>query len=134
MITPERAQQILTQQPFCQWWDYRLGHLGEGEAEVVLPDAGHLYRPGGYIHGAAVAGLADVAFWLALMTVAGEQQMALTLNMSSNFLRGAVGELRAVGRVMRHGRRVVYGQAHTYDRGKQLVAHHTLTYLLPSSA
>lgn len=132
-VTIEQARGLLAEIPFTRWWGYRLERLGDGEAEVVLPDGEHLYRPGDYIHGAAIAGLADVAFWIALMAVLGEERMALTLEMKTNFLRGARGELRGVGRVIRAGRRIVYGECHTYDASGELVAHHTLTYMRPTS-
>jgi uncharacterized protein (TIGR00369 family) len=127
----ERAREIIAEQPFSRWWGYRLERIAKGEAVAVLPDGEHLYRPGGYIQGGAAAALADVAFWIALMTVAGEQLMALTLNLTTTYLRGARGELRSEARVIRAGRRIVYGEAHTYDSSGEEVAHHTLTYVMP---
>jgi uncharacterized protein (TIGR00369 family) len=75
--------------------------------------------------------LADVAFWLALMTNTGEERMALTLEMKTSFLRPARGDLRCEAHVLRAGRRIVYGEASTFDAADTLVAHHTLTYIRP---
>ena len=65
------------------------------------------------------------------MTSIGEEQMALTLEMKTNFLKGAKGSLRCEARVLQAGRRVVYGEASCFDDTRKRVSHHTLTYLRP---
>ena len=74
-------------------------------------------------------GAADVAFWIALMTVVGEETLALTIHMSTSFLRGARGDLVCDAVVLRAGRRIAFGEARTFDGSGELVAHHSLTYI-----
>ncbi len=76
--------------------------------------------------------LADVAFWLAIMTRLGEDTDAVTLEMKTNFLRGATGDITCRAEVMTAGRRVAYGTATTTDVDGRILAHHTLTYLQTS--
>ncbi|MFN2520033.1 MAG: PaaI family thioesterase [Candidatus Limnocylindria bacterium] len=122
------ARRVLDGSPFAQWWGFTLEGIGEGEATMLLPFRAEMLRPGGFLQGGASMALADAAFWLALMTVVGEEPMALTLEMKTNFLRGARGDLRCRARVLKAGRRIVYGEASTTERDV-LVAHHTLTYM-----
>lgn len=130
-ISEADARRILDEAPFCRWWGFALDTLGDGIATVLLPAREEFIRPGGSLQGAAPMALADVAFWLALMTKTGEERMALTLEMKTSFLRPARGDLRCDARVLRAGRRIVYGEASTFDTAGSLVAHHTLTYIRP---
>lgn len=133
-ITEADARRVLEEAPFARWWGFALDTLGDGLATVRLPAREEFIRPGGSLQGAAPMALADVAFWLALMTKTGEERMALTLEMKTSFLRPARGDLRCEARVLRAGRRIVYGEASTFDAVGTLVAHHTLTYIRPDQA
>jgi len=98
---------------------------------LLLPHRSELERPGGLLQGACVMALSDAAFWLAAMTEIGEELMCVTLEMKTNFLRGAKGSLRCQATVLQAGRRVVYGEASCFDDSAKRVSHHTLTYLRP---
>lgn len=128
-LTVERARALMDETPFCRWWGYRVDALGEGVATVLLPHDLRHTRPGGVLHGATSAGLADVAVWLALMTLVGEEPLAVTVQLSTQFLRGARGDLRCEGRILAAGRRIVQGEAATTDGMGELVARHALTYV-----
>jgi uncharacterized protein (TIGR00369 family) len=130
-ITLQDAQRILSGTGFGPWWGFEVESLGPGTAQVRLPYRAELERPGGVLQGACVMALADTAFWLAVMSAIGEEKMAVTLEMKTNFLRGAKGSVRAEARVLQAGRRVVYGEASCFDDSGQRVSHHTLTYIRP---
>ena len=130
-ITAEDARRILGATGFGPWWGFEVESVGPGTAALRLPHRPELERPGGLLQGAAVMALSDAAFWLAAMTVIGEELMAVTLEMKTNFLKGAKGSLRTEARVLQAGRRVVYGEASCFDGAARRVSHHTLTYLLP---
>ncbi|HEY8655216.1 MAG TPA: PaaI family thioesterase [Candidatus Limnocylindria bacterium] len=130
-ISEADARRVLAEAPFARWWGFVLDTVGDGTATVRLPAREEFIRPGGSLQGAAPMALADVAFWLALMTNTGEERMALTLEMKTSFLRPARGDLRCEAHVLRAGRRIVYGEASTFDAADTLVAHHTLTYIRP---
>ncbi|CAN5193713.1 hypothetical protein BH18CHL2_BH18CHL2_11120 [soil metagenome] len=132
-ISEQAARRVLEESPFARWWGFVLESLGEGTAAVRLPARDEFIRPGGYLQGGASMALADVAFWLALMTKTGEERMALTLEMKTSFLRAARSDLLCDARVLKAGRRIVYGVASTMDTGGELVAHHTLTYMRPTA-
>jgi uncharacterized protein (TIGR00369 family) len=117
--------------PYVQWWGMRLAGLAPGQATIELPFRPELARPGGFVHGAAVVIMADVSFWLALMTRIGVEPMAVTLELKTNYLRPAFGDLRTVARLLHVGRRAAFGDASSFDSSGVLVAHHTLTYMRP---
>jgi len=129
-ITVEIAQRMIDGSPFGRWWGYRVEEVGPGRARLLLPFQSGFERPGGVLQGGCAMTLADVAFWIAGMTVIGEDPSALTLQMSSSFLRPALlGDLRSEARVLRAGRRILYGDASVTDARGNLLTHHVLTYM-----
>jgi len=134
-ITVEAAQRIIVGSPFGRWWGYRVEELGAGWARLLLPFQAHFERPGGVLQGGCAMTLADVAFWIAGMTVTGEEPSTVTLQMSSSFLRPAIlGDLRSEARILRAGKRILYGEASVTDAKGNLLTHHVLTYMRPDEA
>jgi uncharacterized protein (TIGR00369 family) len=134
-ITVDVAQRIIDASPFGRWWGFRVEDVGSGTARLHLPFQTGFERPGGVLQGGCAMTLADVSFWIAGMTVTGEDPSALTLQMSSSFLRPAVlGDLRSEARILRAGRRILYGEASVTDARGNLLTHHVLTYMRPESS
>jgi uncharacterized protein (TIGR00369 family) len=130
-ITVDDARRILAGTGFGPWWGLEVESVGPGTAELRLPHRSVFERPGGLLQGPCMMALSDTAFWFAAMTVIGEEPMTVTLEMKTNFLRGAKGSLRCEARVLQAGRRVVYGEASCFDASGARVTHHTLTYIRP---
>jgi len=134
LIGVDVAQQMIDQSPFGRWWGYRVEEVGAGTARLLLPFQPGFERPGGVLQGGCAMTLADVAFWIAGMTVIGADPSALTLQMSSTFLRPAtLGDLRSEARILRAGRRILYGEASVTDVRGNLLTHHVLTYMRSES-
>jgi len=130
LIDLATAQQMIDGSPFGRWWGYRVEELGRGRARLLLPFQSHFERPGGVLQGGCAMTLADVSFWIAGMTVMGEDATTLTLQMSSSFLRPAtLGDIRSEARILRAGRRILYGEASVTDTAGSLLTHHVLTYM-----
>ena len=130
----ESAQRLVDGTDFGSWWGFRVEAVGAGTASVRLPYRKELLRPGGLLHGGCAMVLADVAFWIAATTRVGSPDTNLTLEMKNNFLRGGTGDLVTSARAIRVGRRVMFGDAQTFDESGELVAHHTLTYVRPQES
>jgi uncharacterized protein (TIGR00369 family) len=130
-ISLEDAKRVLAATGFGPWWGFQVESVRPGTAVLLLPHRPELERPGGLLQGACVMALSDAAFWLAAMTEIGEELMCVTLEMKTNFLKGAKGSLRCEATVLQAGRRVVYGEASCFDGSAKRVSHHTLTYLRP---
>ena len=91
-------------------------------------------RPGGYISGPTIFGLADSALWFACFTAIGIEAMAVTSEMSIRFLRPARnGDLMAQARLDSVGRRRIVGTIDMWIDGAadRLVAVAQGTYVRP---
>ena len=79
-----------------------------GEVEIVLPYSDRILQQHGFVHGGAIASIADIACGYAALTVMPREAAVLTTEFKMNLLAPAKGErLRAVGRVIRNGRKLV---------------------------
>jgi uncharacterized protein (TIGR00369 family) len=79
-----------------------------GEVEIVLPFSDRILQQHGFIHAGAVATIADSACGYAALTVMPRDAGVLTTEFKINLLAPAKGErLRAVGRVIRSGKKLV---------------------------
>ncbi len=133
-VTFEELQHLLDLAPFTRLYNFRLHSMHEGEAVLLIPFNKELERPGGLVAGPVYMAAADVAMWLAIATKTGrpEADMTLTVEMKTNFLSSAKGEdVYCKGRVLKAGRRLLYGTAECYTAPGKLLTHHTLTYMRP---
>ncbi len=93
----------------------------------------HLLRPGGTISGPAMFALADVAMYAAVLASIGRVALAVTTNLTINFLRkpgprDMIGEAR----ILKLGKRLAVGEIALHSDGEaELAAHATATYSLP---
>jgi uncharacterized protein (TIGR00369 family) len=79
-----------------------------GEVEIVLPYSGKITQQHGFIHGGIVATIADSACGYAALSVMPRDAAVLTTEFKINFMSPAKGDqLRAVGRVIRSGKKLV---------------------------
>ena len=90
-------------------------------------------RPGGTVAGPIMMALADFAMYLAVLSAIGWVPLAVTTNLSINFLkRPAPGDLVAEARLIKLGKRLAVGEIGVRSEGgADLVAHATATYSLP---
>jgi len=91
-------------------------------------------RPGGTISGPTMMELADFAMYVAVFSAIGPQPLAVTTNLSINFLRKpAPTDLLADAKLLKVGKRLVVGEVAIYSDGQdEPVAHVTSTYSVPA--
>src|SRR5919204_3429696 len=130
-ISVADANDVLRSSPFGPWWGFETVAVETGVATLRLPARPHHYRPAGVLQGGCCMALADVTFWIALMTIHGAGDPAVTLEMKTNFLAAATGNITCTARLVSNGRTVAFGTAETMDTRPRIIAHHTLTYLRP---
>ncbi|KAI9018829.1 HotDog domain-containing protein [Hyaloraphidium curvatum] len=87
----------------------RLHTVGPGYCELRFPSGRAEYaNPSGVVHGGAVLAALDVAGGKAAYTVLPADRMVVTAQMSSNFLKGARGDLAvARAQLVRAGKNVI---------------------------
>lgn len=125
------AQRVLDSSPFGPWWGFTVEAVGHGQAQVSLRSRPELLRPGGVLQGGCAMTLADVTCWIAILSLYGADDPAVTQQMTTSFLGPARTDLLCESWVLRPGRRIVYGTASTTCTDGTLVSHHTLTYVRP---
>ena len=86
----------------------RLLRVAPGICEIALPYSDRVTQQQGGFHGGAMGALADIAGGYAALSVAPDGMEVTTVEYKINFLAAFKdGELRATGRVVKAGRRVV---------------------------
>lgn len=109
-------------------------HVGERAATVrhaVGPDE---LRPGGTVSGPVMMTVADVALYVALLGEIGIVPLAVTTNLTINFLRKPQASAAIVGicRLLKVGRSQAVGEVEIYSEGSdELVAKAVGTYAIP---
>lgn len=123
----------------------RAGFGGWDETGVVIEAAGHRasrlrtrvgarsVRPGGTVSGPTMFMLADTAIYVAVLASVGPEALAVTTNMSINFLRKpAPKDIIADCRLLKLGKRLAVGDVSIWSDGEhEPVAHATGTYSIP---
>lgn len=121
--------QVLADTPFLQSYGFRVESTAPGECTLRVPFVRALERPGGIVSGMTLMGAADVAMWLAIMTVRGIAEHWVTADMKTAFLRSAREEdVACDARILKPGRRSMYGTAECRGADARLIAHHVITY------
>lgn len=127
-VSPADLNALLDAHEFTRRQGLRVVAVGDGECEIEVPYRPENDRPGGVVSGQVYMHAADVAFWLAIKTRLGLDDASVTSSMTTAFLGSARREpLRCRARVLKLGRRLVYGSAEC-SVGERPMTHHTLTY------
>ncbi len=126
-------QQILDTSQFLRPYGFRVVSADEEKCMLELPHKPDLERPGGIINGPALMAAADCAMWFAIKARIGLENDALTSDLNTTFLAPAKGEhVYCTARVLKMGRRRIYGVAECHGEKGNLFTHHTITYVRPS--
>lgn len=131
VVSVDQLNAVLTAQRFLQPFGYVVKSCAAGECAVSVPFSPEIERPGGVINGITLMGVADVATWLAIMTLRGLGEHWVTTDLKTAFLRSArQEEVLCKARILKPGRRSMYAVAECYGASSGLVAHHVCTYAL----
>ena len=118
-----RVADSLSRQGMMRHLDVRLLRVEPGLVEIALSYSDKVAQQQGGFHGGAMGALADIAGGYAALTVAPEGMEVTTAEYKINFLASfQSGELRAVGRVIKGGKRLIVTSAevlHVAADGKQ---------------
>ena len=121
----QRIEASFLRQGLMQHLGARLLRVEPGLCEVALPYSARVNQQQGGFHGGAMGALADIAGGYAALTVVHADSEVTTIEYKINFLAAFQGgELRAIGRVVRAGRRVVVTTAevlHVDANGKESI-------------
>ena len=128
-----QLQKLLDRSRFLRPYGFKLVSINNTKCTLELPHKAALERPGGIINGPALMAAADCAMWLAIKARIGVENDALTSELNTAFLAPAKGEhVYCTARILKMGRRRIYGVAECHGRKGNLFSHHTLTYVRAS--
>jgi uncharacterized protein (TIGR00369 family) len=113
----------------------RVLEVSPGRVTVMAPYREGLLRPGNVVSGPTLMSLADMAAYGLVLAYIGEQLMAVTSQLSMNFLRGAApGDIHAEAELLRLGRRNAVCDVRLWTEGpERLAAQAIVTYAIPQS-
>ncbi len=104
----QRIEASFLRQGLMQHLGARLVSVSSGVCEVTLPHSARVTQQQGGFHGGAMGALADIAGGYAALTQLPDDQEVVTVEYKVNFLASLTGgELRAVGRVVKAGKRII---------------------------
>ena len=104
----ERVEASFVRQGMMRALGARLVTAAPGRCEVALPYSDRVTQQQGGFHGGAMGALADIAGGYAALTVAPDGMEVTTVEFKINFLAAFQGgELRARGRVLKAGKRII---------------------------
>lgn len=126
----DELEQLLNEVAFTRNFGFILHGIANGECSLDVPFQEAFERPGGIVSGQVFMAAADVAMWLAIKTRLGLADSSVTAEMKTNFLGGAKRTgFRCTAKVLKFGRRLIYGVAECADENGRLLTHHTVTYI-----
>jgi uncharacterized protein (TIGR00369 family) len=107
--------------------------IWHGGAQVRQAYREDFIRPGGTLSGPTMMALADFAMYVAVLASIGPVPLAVTTNLSINFLRKpGAADLLAEAKLMKLGKRLAVGEVAIWSVGSvELIAHATSTYSIP---
>ena len=129
----QALQQLLDASQFLRPYGFRVVSANKEKCTLELPHKPALERPGGIINGPALMAAADCAMWLAIKARIGVDNDALTSELNTAFLSPAKGEhVYCTARILKMGKRRIYGVAECHGKKGNLFSHHTVTYVHPA--
>lgn len=115
----------------------RVLEVGDGAATVAHEVGADELRPGGTVSGPVLMAVADVGLYVALLGRIGIVPLAVTTNLTINFLRKPAACRRIVGecRMIKVGKVQAVGEVRLYSEGcPDPVAHAVGTYSIPKAS
>lgn len=104
----QRVHASFLRQGMMQHLGAQLARVEPGLVEIVLPYSDKVTQQQDGFHGGAMGAVADIAGGYAGLTVAPEGMEVTTAEYKINFLSSFQGgELRAIGRVVKAGKRII---------------------------
>jgi acyl-coenzyme A thioesterase PaaI-like protein len=133
MVEVDELQRLISHDAaFTRAYEFVVKSAGQGTCTLAVPHLPHFERPGGIASGQVFVTAADVAMWLAIKTLRGLDDTSVTTHMQTEFLKSARREpFTCTAKVLKLGRRKTFGVAECVSASGDLLAYHTLTYVIP---
>jgi uncharacterized protein (TIGR00369 family) len=129
-ITVDQLQTVIQETPFVRLLGLEILSVDEGLCRGRLPCREQHLQYYRLIHGGVIASLADTMVYMAQATLNGVTHNTVTTGLSVNYLSAVREEdLYAEARILKNGKRVIYGEVSITDVSGRQIARATATYL-----
>ncbi len=108
--------------------------VGEQTAKVRYPIGFDDLRPGGTVSGPVLMAVADCALYVAILGEIGIVPLAVTTNLSINFMRKPTASKDVIGKcsLLKVGKSLIDGEVSVFSDGDEKPAAHVVgTYAIP---
>ena len=123
-------KKLLGRSRFVSGYGLKLLSVTNAQCTIAMPFRRAFERPGGTVNGPAFMAAADCAMWLAIKRHIGIANDAVTSELNTAFLNAARREtVYCTARVLKLGKRIIYGVAECHDRRGKIFTHHSVTYV-----
>ncbi|MBO0359643.1 PaaI family thioesterase [Hymenobacter sp. BT186] len=110
-----RIRRKLTRQHFMHLIGADLTHIEPGRVEAELVLGQQHQQQKGFVHGGLTATMADLAAGFAAVTLVPDDTGVVTVELKTSYLHPGIGQkLRAVGWVLKAGRRLYFCEAEVW--------------------
>ncbi|MFK7997627.1 MAG: PaaI family thioesterase [Granulosicoccus sp.] len=136
LLDADAFSMILTQRlPFAELMGLAVDEFQDDHVSMRAVYSERFLRPGGTIAGPIMMGLADAAIYALVLSRIGPVELAVTTQLSINFLRKPEpADVVARASMLKLGKRLAVAEAVLYSEAlgiEQPVAHVTATYSIP---
>ena len=136
MLDAEGFAKILDERlPFAQLMGLAIDAIEVNHVILRAVYSDRFLRPGGTVAGPILMGLADAAVYALVLSRIGPVELAVTTQLSINFLRKpAPGDVLARASMLKLGKRLAVGEVILFSENtgiEEPVAHATATYSIP---
>jgi acyl-coenzyme A thioesterase PaaI-like protein len=124
----EELERTLATAPFAEIYGFVLVSIEDDSCTLRIPFRPVLEHPGVSSLVPVYMAAADVSMWLAIKARYGESP--LTSSMVTHFVsRGRRSDVLCRARIVRAGRRLIFGVAECSSDKGAVLSHHTVTYM-----
>lgn len=129
-VTVEQLQTMIQNVPFVTLLGVRILEVGEGTCRARLPYDDRFLQYYNLIHGGVIASLADTMVYMAQATLNGITLNTVTTNLAVTYLGTArQDDLFAEAKILKNGKKLIYGDVSVTDADGRQIAHATATYM-----
>lgn len=131
MSKPSKAAlaALIARSRFVAQYGFKVAAVADEACTIAMPFRTAFERPGGTVNGPAFMAAADCAMWIAIKRHIGMEHDAVTSELNTAFLNAARREtVYCTARILKLGKRIIYGTAECHDRKGRIFTHHTVTY------
>ena len=115
----ERVEDHLEKQNFMHHIEFSLSTIKPGYTEGEMKLKPIHFQQDGFAHGGVIATIADIVAGFAAYTLVGTDEHVVTGEIKISFFKKGVGEsLKAIGRVIKPGKRMNFCEAEVFSVSK----------------